>query len=79
MSDERAYNDEAAALAERMLQAVTEVALGHPQARVALAITCVCSALVRTCARPGEEAAALRTAATHMVERAQAADRKTLS
>lgn len=67
-------NRNAADLAEAMNEALCALALGHPQVRVALAVTWVCGAMVRTCSRPGQEANALREAAAHLLRMAKKAE-----
>ena len=75
MNDE---NADAMALAEAMLNAIGKVAHGQPQVRIALALTWACGAMVQTCARPGQEASALRAAAAHMLVCVQKVEAKGL-
>jgi hypothetical protein len=50
-------------LSQPMFDAVTAVALNHPQGVVAAALVRVCAAILPTCANGGQDADALRFAA----------------
>jgi hypothetical protein len=58
--------DDAFPLAEKMRDAVCDIAIGHPKDLVRMAVTMMCSALVQACCVEGQEAAALRAAAAHL-------------
>lgn len=67
-------DDETLNLGEQILDAIAGVAVGHPQGRVAAALTRVCGVMVPICARGGSQAAALRLSAAYLAAKADHVD-----
>lgn len=58
-------------LAENMLDAIADVAVGHRQSVVAAALTRVCSAIVQQCAEDKRPSDALRASAEYLADMAE--------